>query len=81
MDESFDSPTKDNKDEKKIYLLKSIYEGRPSTIYFPYPKQCLKKRPMDRCVECTKFEKAKFDLSYTFNGNLYKVFTNYIYSL
>lgn len=35
----------------KILLLKSIYEGRPSTCFFPYPACCAKTRDDSNVID------------------------------
>ena len=71
-DESFDSnkdtnPTNNpvsNQDTTSVILLKSIYENRPSTVFFPYPYQCGIERSKSRIHNCSEFEEKKFDLNY-----------------
>ena len=54
MEEEFDfSFETDNEDKfrNKILLLKSPYEGRPNTCFFPYPKCCDKVRDTRRVTD------------------------------
>ena len=42
LNESLDLDSEDLNDKKgnKVHILKSTFEGRPSTIFFQYPKCC-----------------------------------------
>ena len=49
-----------------VTLLSSVYKGRPSTVFFPYPKCCQSVRPMSRVYIVSKAKIASFSMSLTF---------------
>ncbi len=67
---SFDESTSpsltadDKRLNERLLLLKSVYEGRPSTVFFPYPSCCGVTRDKSRCVAITEYEVRKFDMKY-----------------
>ncbi|KAL4463103.1 hypothetical protein ABPG74_007104 [Tetrahymena malaccensis] len=57
-----------NKPLPVVTLLKSIYEGRPSTIFFEYPDCCFKKREQgNRTYVASPKEVKKWNLTYRMN--------------
>ncbi|KAL4432998.1 hypothetical protein ABPG74_005371 [Tetrahymena malaccensis] len=70
-----DSIQNNSSQKHKVSLLKSVYQGRPSTIFFPYHKSCQQPQPRDttRAIQISDFETKKFNLKYKINGeNPYK---------
>ena len=60
----FEDKEENIKKETGITLLKSVYEGRPPTILFPYPKECFENRKIsNREYEITKNEAKKYKLN------------------
>ena len=56
----------------KIYLLKSIFKGRPMTVFFPYPKSC--QLVNSDAMKCRIIDTAKSDcksvkMYFKFPGN------------
>ena len=49
-----------------IYLLKSVYEGRPYTIFFQYPKAMHKSRNLERAERLSKAGRKCLDLNYKY---------------
>lgn len=47
----------------KVMLLRSIYEGREPTVFFPYPPQCEEERHSDRTVPMEEKRKLKFKIT------------------
>jgi len=58
--------------------LKSVYEGRPATVFFSYPTQCGIERDRSRAYNITEFEEKKFDLKYKCTGN--RIDVSYMHS-
>ncbi|EAS01724.2 tubulin tyrosine ligase family protein (macronuclear) [Tetrahymena thermophila SB210] len=57
-----------NKPLPVVTLLKSVYEGRPSTIFFEYPDCCFKKREQgNRTYIANPKEVKKWNLTYRMN--------------
>lgn len=54
----------DDKEKKnKVYLLKSLFPGRPATLFFTYPKHCLVKRNEERKIQMQGDFKLKFKMT------------------
>ncbi|KAL4496430.1 hypothetical protein ABPG72_014660 [Tetrahymena utriculariae] len=57
-----------NKPLPVVTLLKSVYEGRPSTIFFEYPDCCFKRREQNnRTYVANPKEVKKWNLTYRMN--------------
>jgi tubulin polyglutamylase TTLL4 len=65
------SPEDPYEPEEIIYLIKSVYNGRPATVFFPYPVQCGQEKKDDgRLIKLSSDLKVKFKISdsvYTYN--------------
>jgi tubulin polyglutamylase TTLL4 len=77
-DESFDSTTISTikSISNKLTLLKSVYEGRPATVFFPYPPQCERTRDNKDVVAITEYEEKRYDLTFKIVGFPYKCVIN-----
>jgi len=60
--------------ESKLYALESIFENRPSTLFFQYLPQCGKIRDIYRVKKCSKTWKIYYKI--TDNWNHYTSVTN-----
>lgn len=49
---------------QQVLLLKSVYENRPPTIFFPYPPWCQIRRETSRTLALSTSEMALYDLKY-----------------
>ena len=49
---------------KRIMLLESVYEGRPPTVFFPYPTCCEKTREVTRTLVPSQEEEKGYDMKY-----------------
>ena len=63
---------------KKVFMLKSVYEGRPATIFFSYPACCERARDTTRTFVLKPEEEKIYDLKYKsgYFNSVVKTFEN-----
>ncbi|EAR91806.2 tubulin tyrosine ligase family protein (macronuclear) [Tetrahymena thermophila SB210] len=67
---SFQPPVLQPNRYNKLLLLKSVYENRPLTVFFPYPPQCGDIiRNSSRTVVATDYEEKRFDMRFKVTTN------------
>lgn len=72
MEDETDDAVLEQGDSNVVYVRRSKFEGRPSTVFFRYPKCCGIEEREDSRVEAVQ----KADLTYKIHGSEYKCIVN-----